>query len=205
MVHTETVKGDSGSMNSDDRSNELEEIEVPTNTTSGVLSRDQIRALIQSTSPLVGDYQDLEVQLQPNGFDLTLAGVHRYQGRAILAVDNAGRQLPLLEELQFGADDFLDLDQGIYHVLYNESVHLPKDLMALARPRSSLNRSGVTIHTAVWDAGYSGRSTSLLAVLNPAGFRVQRNARVLQLVFFSLAEADAYGYRGIYQGENLNR
>jgi dUTP pyrophosphatase len=171
----------------------------------GVLSRDQIRARILSESPLVSDYLNLETQLQPNGFDLTLAEVHRYEGKGVLAADNAGRQLPALTKLPFAEDGFLDLAPGIYHVLYNESVSLPKNLMALARPRSSLNRSGVTIHSAVWDAGYTGRSTSLLAVLNSAGFRVQRNARVLQLVFFALAYADAEGYRGVYQGENLVR
>jgi dUTP pyrophosphatase len=76
--------------------------------------------------------------------------------------------------------------------------------MALARPRSSLNRSGVTIHGAVWDAGYHGRSTSLLSVLNPAGFRVQRGARVLQMVFFKLSASTEQLYRGRYQGENLS-
>jgi dUTP pyrophosphatase len=171
----------------------------------GVLSRDQIRARILSDSPLVSEFLDLETQLQPNGFDLTLAEVHSYQGQGVLAADNAGRVLPQLSVMPFADDGFLDLLPGIYHVLYNEVVSLPKNFMALARPRSSLNRSGVTIHSAVWDAGYAGRSTSLLAVLNPAGFRVQRNARVLQLVFFALASADTEGYRGVYQGENLAR
>jgi dUTP pyrophosphatase len=60
----------------------------------------------------------------------------------------------------------------------------------------------VAIHTAVWDAGYSGRSTSLLSVLNPAGFRLQIGARILQLVFFGLAAAANEGYQGVYQGEN---
>ena len=75
--------------------------------------------------------------------------------------------------------------------------------MALGRPRSSLTRSGATIHTAVWDAGYSGRSTSLLVVHSPAGFRLQRDARVMQLVFFSLARATTSGYAGAYQHENV--
>ena len=101
------------------------------------------------------------------------------------------------------ADDWISLAPGVYHVLYNEVVSLPEGLMALGRARSSLGRSGVTIHTAVWDAGYSGRSTSLLSVLNPAGFRVQRNARVMQLVFFGLATATAEGYAGQYQDENV--
>ena len=61
----------------------------------------------------------------------------------------------------------------------------------------------MAIHTAVWDAGYEGRSTSLLQVVNPEGFRVQRNARVMQLVFLTLSSRTAEGYRGQYQRENL--
>ena len=71
------------------------------------------------------------------------------------------------------------------------AVFCYNDLMALGRPRSSLCRCGVTLHTAVWDAGYRGRSTSLLNVMNPSGFRVQRGARLLQLVFFGLASETA--------------
>jgi dUTP pyrophosphatase len=77
--------------------------------------------------------------------------------------------------------------------------------MALGRPRSTLNRIGVTIHTAVWDAGYEGRSTSLLAVMNPNGVQLQRDARVMQLVFFGVSNPPAQGYAGVYQGENIGR
>jgi len=58
------------------------------------------------------------------------------------------------------------------------------------------------VHTAVWDAGYSGRSQSLMVVYHPQGFRLQRNARVVQLVFMTLTQRTA-GYRGTYQGENI--
>lgn len=172
-------------------------------TLPGVLSREQIRERILSDPPLVAGWSDLEQQLQPNGFDLTLAELHRHVGRGTIGVTNESRVLPELEPVHADADGFLDLQPGIYHIVYNEVVSLPNDVMALARPRSSLNRSGVTIHTAVWDAGYSGRSTSLLSVLNPAGFRLQIGARVLQLVFFGLAAKAAEGYRGVYQNENL--
>jgi dUTP pyrophosphatase len=57
--------------------------------------------------------------------------------------------------------------------------------------------------TAVWDAGYSGRSTALLIVENPVGMRLERYARLLQLVFFTLNAPTARGYDGAYQGENL--
>ena len=86
---------------------------------------------------------------------------------------------------------------------HNEIVHIPNDIMALALPRSSLLRCGVSIHTAVWDAGYSGRSQSLMVVYNPYGFRLYKNIRIIQLVFFHLSHKIDEGYHGIFQGENI--
>lgn len=173
-----------------------------TQTGSGVLSREQLRELIHGEPPLFTGCLDLEEQLQPNGFDLTLESVQQHSGAGRIGTSNADRVLPSLVDLPFDAEGWLTLEAGMYHITYNETVSLPKNLMALGRPRSSLARSGVAIHTAVWDAGYHGRSTSLMSVLNPAGFRVAKNARVLQLVFFTLASASEHGYSGIYQHEN---
>lgn len=169
----------------------------------GVLSQGEIRRRIDADPPLVRGFLSIDDQLQPNGFDLTLASVQRHDGRGTVGRSNADRVLANLVPLEFDADGFIELETGVYHVTYNEVVALPLDVMALGRPRSSLNRNGVTIHTAVWDAGYEGRSTSLLHVLNPAGFGVQRDARVLQLVFITLNVAAESGYAGIYQGENV--
>ncbi|MBI3743598.1 MAG: deoxyuridine 5'-triphosphate nucleotidohydrolase, partial [Chloroflexi bacterium] len=74
---------------------------------------------------------------------------------------------------------------------------------ALGRTRSSLLRCGAALHTAVWDAGYSGRSESLMVVYNPAGFTLEHNARIMQLVFFALAQEVHEGYRGVYKGERM--
>lgn len=170
----------------------------------GVLSREQLRELIVDAGrPLLSDYVDLEGQLQPNGFDVTLREISRYVGQGQIGRESGDRKLPELVPLAFDGDGWITLEPDLYHILYNEIVSLPDSLMALGRPRSSLGRSGVTIHTAVWDAGYSGRSTSLLSVLNPEGFRIQRDARVMQLVFFGMASATATGYAGRYQGENV--
>jgi dUTP pyrophosphatase len=104
--------------------------------------------------------------------------------------------------VQADKDGWWDLHRGAYVITYQEKVNLPADIMALARPRSTLLRSGVAIHAAVWDAGYSGRGEGLLSVLNARGYRLQRGARVLQLVFFRLSSPTAEGYRGRYHGEN---
>jgi dUTP pyrophosphatase len=170
----------------------------------GALSREQLRALIDGEErPLISGLLDIDQQIQPNGVDMTLREISRYDGGGTIGVDNADRVLPELESVPFNDDGWVILPPGVYHIVYNEIVDIPESLMALGRPRSSLNRCGVTINTAVWDAGYNGRSTSMLVVSNPEGFRVQRNARVMQLVFFGMSEATAEGYRGRYQGENI--
>lgn len=86
---------------------------------------------------------------------------------------------------------------------FNEVVEIPPDVMAIARPRSSLLRMGATIETAVWEPGYKGRSQSLLIVHNPEGIKIKRNARLMQLIFFRLENDAEKLYDGIYQGENI--
>jgi dUTP pyrophosphatase len=167
-----------------------------------VLSRAEIRRLLEGKTPLVESWVDMEQQLQPNGIDLTLRDVSLLQSAGTIAVDNSQRQVSELAPLVFDGLGYIDLVPGIYLITYNEIVHLPENITALGAPRSSLLRCGVDIKTAVWDAGYSGRSQSLLVVYNSQGIRLQRNARVLQLVFFKLTQKTK-GYRGRYQGENV--
>ena len=120
------------------------------------LDRESIRRRLDAAPPLLEGYPDLESQLQPNGFDLTLAEVAAFDGPGVLTADNAGRRLAATTPLPFGADGALHLDPGPYLVTLNETINLPLDVMALGKPRSSLLRSGVAMHNAVWDAGYRG-------------------------------------------------
>ena len=169
---------------------------------AAILSKKDIQKLIQGQPPLVEDYINLEEQVQPNGFDLTLREVAIPQSAGQITVANRQRVVSEVSPLVFDGLGSIELIPGTYIITYNEIVHLPKNIMALARPRSSLLRCGVTVGTAVWDAGYSGRSQSLLVVYNPRGFRVQRNASIIQLVFFELT-GETEGYGGVYQGENI--
>jgi len=169
---------------------------------TGVLSREHIAELLRAEPPLLSGLPDPDNQLQPNGVDITVEQVSRFVGQGVLGVSNARRVLPDTEDLPWGADGTLELAPGGYQVRFNETVHLPAWLMAYARPRSSLLRSGVALHTAVWDAGYAGRGVSLMVVYHPAGFRLERNARICQLVFHPLSAATG-GYAGAYQREGM--
>ena len=169
---------------------------------TAVLSKAEILELVNREPPLVEGWLDLGEQAQANGFDLTLRDIALLQSSGSIAVSNRQRVVSDLAPLVFDGLGYIELVPGSYIITYNEIVHLPRDVMALAAQRSSLLRCGVTVGTAVWDAGYEGRSQSLLLVHNPLGFRVQKNARVLQLVFFRLGK-ETEGYRGAYQGENM--
>ena len=103
-----------------------------------VLSSTDIHRLLQQKPPLIEGWVDLEQQVQPNGIDLTLREVALLQSPGRIAVADSQRQVSDLAPLVFNGLDFINLVPGAYIILYNEIVHLPRNVMALARPRSSL-------------------------------------------------------------------
>jgi len=142
-----------------------------------VLSREDLRAALAADPPLV---EGLDLQVQPNGIDLRVDRVQRLTSPGLLGEADNVREPAAREDVQADKDGWWDLHRGAYVITYQEKVNLPTDIMALARPRSTLLRSGVAIHAAVWDAGYSGRGEGLLSVLNARGYRLQRGARVVR-------------------------
>ncbi len=171
--------------------------------TSTALDRESIGDLVLGKPPLIEQYLSLDEQLQPNGFDLTLRNASRLTSCGSMGAGLDQREVSDAEPIAFDTDEWLRLIPGPYLLTFNEVVNLPLDLMALGRTRSSLLRSGASLHTAVWDAGYRGRSQALLIIHHPDGYRVQKNARLLQLVFFHLARPVSQGYQGRFLGENI--
>jgi len=169
----------------------------------GVLTAAGIAGLLQADPPLLAPVTSSEEQVQPNGFDLTLESVWRMEGAGAIGVTNADRVIPERVPVAPSDDGWFDLGTGSYIIRFREVVALPLDVMAFGRPRSSLLRCGAALHTAVWDAGYQGRSESLLVVYAQPGVKLAVGARVLQLVFLRL-EAATRGYTGTYQGENIS-
>ena len=169
-----------------------------------ILTREDLWLRIRGEPPLVEGLLDPQLQIQVEGIELTVRQIETFAEAGVLGATDGERQLPQTVPLDFSPQGWLYLAQGCYKVLYNEIVHIPTDMVALARPRSSLLRMGVTIETALWDSGYSGRSESLLIVANEKGFRLKRDARLIQLIFFQLNKPVSQGYAGRYQRENLD-
>jgi dUTP pyrophosphatase len=173
----------------------------PAASGGAVLAADGIRELLRADPPLVEPLLDPDEQIQPNGVDVTLESVWRIGGQGAIGLTNAERIVPDRQPIDPSQDGWFVLSPGTYVIRLREVVALPLDLMAFARPRSSLLRCGAALHTAVWDAGYRGRSESLLVVYAEEGIRLAVGARVLQLVFVRLERA-THPYSGVYQGEN---
>lgn len=163
-----------------------------------VIDRKTLLDLI-SQHKLITNMVDQNVQVSPNGVELTLQKLYTFKEAGTIDFSNRERHIPNYEEIPLKQERY-NLQLGTYLVAYNEIVRIPANLIAIGRPRSSLLRSGVSIESAVWDAGYEGRSRGLLTVYNPNGFIVKPNARLLHLVFFQLIQ-ETQPYEGVYQGE----
>jgi len=165
-----------------------------------ILGKDEILRLIKGKPPLIEGYLDLDTQLQPSGFDLTVKEIYVPEEEGEIDFSNRRRKIPRWHELE-AQDDAFFLRPGAYIISYNEKVNLPLNIAAMVKPRSSLLRMGATIATALWDPGYRGRGKSLLLVFNPHGIRLYRNARVAQMVFFLVTGGTGAGYKGLFQHE----
>ncbi|HJH32008.1 MAG TPA: deoxyuridine 5'-triphosphate nucleotidohydrolase [Methanosarcinaceae archaeon] len=168
-----------------------------------LLSKNELTKLISANPPLVENMIDPDLQTQPNGVEMTLKQVEKLTGAGTVDYDNSMRVIPDSEIIEFDSEGWITLPKGSYKILLNEIVNIPKNLAAIAKPRSSLLRCGATLETAIWDAGYRGRSECMLVVNNPAGFKVGKNARVMQLLFYHLNTEVEEGYSGRYQNENI--
>ncbi|MGM0592164.1 MAG: deoxyuridine 5'-triphosphate nucleotidohydrolase [Halobacteriota archaeon] len=138
-----------------------------------------------------------EVQVQPNGVDLTLEAV--FEQRSAGRIERGGKTVGERRELD-PSESVYRLTPGGYVARYGETVRIPTGHVGYIYPRSSLLRNSCMLNTAVWDAGYEGRGEGLLEVHHDV--ELERGARIAQLV---LAEADHDGtYDGSYQGERID-
>lgn len=147
------------------------------------------------------------------GVDLTVRNVLDFQRAGIVLKSktyaSATKPIPMV------ARDSLDnsgekitgwfLEPGTYIAELNEGCAFGPNDTGYLIMRSSLNRSGVGIESAVWDPGYTsvdGDKTFPMSirmtVSNPYGFFVEKDARIAQLV---VAENESTSiYNGQWQG-----
>ena len=144
-----------------------------------------------------------EGQVQPAGIDLRVGEIHAFTGEGVLGVSE--RRVAETRPVETNEEGWWRLSPGVYKIVFLDEVWVPSSAVGLCFPRSSLLRSGVFLGCAVWDPGYRGRGEAMLLVANPHGFRLQRGARVAQLIYVAMGAGSGMVYRGAYQGERLSR
>jgi deoxycytidine triphosphate deaminase len=136
-------------------------------------------------------------QKQPAGYDVTVSSIHSYP-KTKYTLGVAKGESSKLEEVPL-VDGHYELDAGAYFVELNEITTIPGDAIGILLPRSTLLRNGLDVRTALFDPGYSGQPKVMLVCHRPS--RVQRFARIGQLVIIKSDGNFSSQYSGQYQGE----
>ena len=145
------------------------------------------------------------------GVDLTVKEVRRFLDKGAVLQSKtyaAPTKITCCDEYQ----DFegtthkgYSLPKGTYILELNEGCKFGPNDTGLIILRSSLNRCGVSIHSAVWDPGYTSVDGDVINTMsirmtvdNESGFFLEENARVAQLIVFE--NEDTSTYAGQWQG-----
>ncbi len=129
------------------------------------------------------------------GVDLRVGRVYKIKSSAKLLKNE--RVLPEIEELP---NEIISLDSGEYLLIETaEKVNIPSNLVAWMLPRSTLQRSGVWLFTALIDPGFKGTLTFGIKNLGNQEFVFEKGARIAQIVFEKV-EGKSKEYSGKYQG-----
>lgn len=172
-----------------------------------ILNSEMIKKLINEND-MISNFIELDTQLQPNGFDLTLNifTLRKIDRANILHVDfdNVKRKLPDYQKIIPNSLDSenkyseynVRLGTGAYVFKFNEYVKLPSNVMAECKPRSTLLRGFCDVRNAYWDRGFHGLSEGLLLVYEPV--ILYDKARIAQMKF-TMLEDDGKIYDGIYK------
>ncbi|MFH1722053.1 MAG: dCTP deaminase [Candidatus Altiarchaeota archaeon] len=129
------------------------------------------------------------------GYDLRLDKIYQLKSESYLGV--ADRKTPEIREISFEEYTLNPNEYVLVETL--EKVNMPENLMARILPRSTLFRCGVTLITAVVDPGFQGTLTMGLKNISNQEFKVERGARIAQIVFEEVA-GKTEKYNGKYQG-----
>ena len=102
------------------------------------------------------------------------------------------------------------LPQGTYICELNEGIQLGPNDVGYIILRSSLNRNGVTLHSAVWDPNFTTRNKDgeiesmsvRITVETDRGIYIEQNARVGQLLVLEAPDGMEQ-YNGQFQNKGL--
>lgn len=144
------------------------------------------------------------------GVDLRLGAVYKItSGGAFIEAGLGKRKGVKTKALaEFKRDkrnqEWVTVKPGDYYLVSTlEILNIPKDLMPLVFPRTSLFRAGLLLLNSKTDPGYKGTLTMGLKNLSQFEVSLQMGARICNIVFFKI-EGQTISYRGQHQGGRIS-
>lgn len=138
-------------------------------------------------------FSDFKELIQPSGIDLRLDEVFIQKSAGSL-IDNE-KNLPELEKLD--GPIYTLKAKTAYSVTVEPKVKIPKGYSMLYLPRSTLNRSFISVHTAVGDPGFYGTLQFMLYNYGEFDYTIKKGERIAQAVVFKVFGSGEYN--GSYQ------
>jgi len=151
--------------------------------------------LMLGEKELIKLFPDFKELVQPSGIDLRLENVFIQKSAGFL-MDNQ-KNLPELEKLE--PPIYTLKPKTAYSVTIEPKMKIPKGYAQLYLPRSTLNRSFISVHTAVGDPGFYGTLQFLLYNYGEFDYTIKQGERIAQAVVFPVTGSGEYN--GSYQEE----
>ena len=148
-------------------------------------------------------------QRTPNGIDLTLGNVYEVKSNGyIYGLLKEGKNVPPHIMVQSetisthggNIKGWVLKPHTSYILEVENEIQISDDCMQTYYPRSTLLRSGCTLHTAVGDAGYNGKLAFLFINHTSNDFVLEEGVRFAQLVDHQITGSSKQ-YDGDYQND----
>ncbi|MEN4006732.1 MAG: deoxyuridine 5'-triphosphate nucleotidohydrolase [Methanobacteriaceae archaeon] len=142
---------------------------------------------------LIKLFPDFKELIQPSGIDLMLdeAFIQKSSGSLI---DNK-KNLPELERLD--PPIYILKPKTAYSVTVEPKIKIPKGYSMIYLPRSTLNRSFISVHTALGDPGFYGKLQFMLYNYGEFDYKIKKGERIAQAAIFDVTGSGEY--KGSYQ------
>jgi len=135
------------------------------------------------------------------GIDIRIGKAFRLDGNAFLGIEERSTPQPVLvSEFEEGKNAKLVLKPGEYVLTETiEKFNMPADLVGIAKPRTTLHRSGVIARMGTIDPGYKGTLHPGLYNAGQSTITIEMGARYINILFL-LVRGETKSYRGQWQG-----
>lgn len=135
------------------------------------------------------------------GVDLSIKNITRISGGKLYQ-DNR-KEIDPYTEVDFYKENNIKtwiLDPGVYSLTFDQDIKLDSKHCAFIVGRSTTNRLGLLLRSAVFDPGFECSEIGATLYVFNKGIEIQEHSRLAQLVIFESEDAETY--QGSYQGDN---